>query len=195
MLDPVDAVFVTVTIILIGQNDDLAHHGLSSIMLAVRQNAIIATPLDKLVEGDLLDSMPCFVVGCFTQQLIIVRIAVTDMCNNGELGSANERKFICGSDSVLTKRKGSLDDLEEVLVRDLWEEVLDDFSGLCVDGNLIFLYFQSRSAILVDSLKELVVVWIIGDDTATTGQTNAIFSTYLCHYSSGEMITNSMDLL
>lgn len=163
-------------------------------MLAVGQNTVIAAPLDELVKSDLLDSMSCFVVGCFTQQLIIVRVTVTNMCNNGELGSTNERKFICGSDSVLTKRKSSLDDLEEVLVRDLWKKVLDNFSGLGVDSDLIFLYLQGRSAILVDSLKELVVVWIIGDDAATTGQTNAIFSTYLSNYSSGKMITNSMNL-
>ena len=164
-------------------------------MLAVGKNTIIAAPLDELLECDLLHSMSCFVVGCFTQQLIIVGVAVTNVCNNGELGPTDEGKFIRSSDSILTKRKSSLDDLKEVLVRDLWEEVLDDFSGLCVDSNLILLYIQGRSAIFVDSLEELVVVWVIGDDAATTGQTDAIFSTYLSHYSSGEMITNSMNLL
>lgn len=113
------------------------------------------------------------------------------MGNDGKLCSANQRYLFCSPDSVITFLEGGLDDLEQILVRNVGKQVLNGLFGFRVDGNLVLFFFDGTLAILVDLLKECIILGLV-DDLASTGKTNAIMRTDLGNDIGGKMKANTM---
>jgi hypothetical protein len=190
-LDDLDVVGVSLVVILIRDHDDLSEKIVSCPLCGFIHNFIVATPFNQLGEGILLYSMPSLIVWASSEQFVILRVHMSDVSHNRQLGSADERNFVRSANLVVTQLKGCLDDLKQVVIRNLGKQVLDGLFGFCIDGDLIFWIVLRTLTILVNFLKKLVIFGII-DDLSSRGKANTIMCTNLGDNTGREMKANTV---
>lgn len=142
------AVFLLTAVFVVRYDNDFSEHIFKDLLPTL----VITSPLHKFSQGGLFYEVARIAVMSLPKESVILGIDVTDVGDDCELSTANERQFISSPNFSLPFLKSGLDDLVQVVVRDVREEISDGVSCLGIDSHLVLpllrgcLFIQSLGA-------------------------------------------------